>query len=336
MDTRADRYKFLEFLLPKPALLRNASNIQPSLRAGVRNLVSGRLLLSVILPAAIWATLGIMTPVNAQLILERGETGPAVETLQQQLQDRGYFVNVDGVFGQMTEDALIQFQRDAGLAPDGIYGPATESALFGFPQSASPAFTNASFTDTSFPPADSPYINASPGSRTLFPSDRGSDVEALQRELNARGYSTGGTDGIYGPSTESAVRSFQSFQGLSADGVTGPATWRALGFTPSDPFPPIGFPSDPGTSSSGGLTVFGLPRQGPYIVSVPADRDDVEELRQAQRVVTGASFAGSSRGLFIFAGAYSSRAEAEEISLRLRSLELDSRVEYFRNEIILR
>ncbi|MGJ3249680.1 MAG: peptidoglycan-binding domain-containing protein [Elainellaceae cyanobacterium] len=327
MDTRADRYKFLEFLLLKPALLRNTSNIQPSLWAMIRHFISGRFLLSVILPAAIWATVGIMTPVKAQLILERGETGPAVETLQQQLQDRGYFVNVDGVFGQITEDALIQFQRDAGLVPDGIYGPATESALFGIP-SASPAFTNVTF-DTPFPPADSPYIDAAPGSRTLYPGDRGSDVEALQRELNTRGYSTGGTDGVYGPSTEDAIRSFQSFQGLSVDGVTGPATWRALGFTPSGP-------TDPGAPSAGGLTVFGLPRQGPYIVSVPADRDDIDELRQAQRVVTGASFAGSGRGLFIFAGAYSSRAEAEEISLRLRSLDLDSRVEYFRNEIILR
>ncbi|GAA5035862.1 TIGR03767 family metallophosphoesterase [Streptomyces siamensis] len=55
----------------------------------------------------------------------------------------------------------------------------------------------------------------------------GERVRTAQYLLNDRGV-TLSVDGSFGPSTTGAVRFFQSSRGLSADGIVGPATWRAL------------------------------------------------------------------------------------------------------------
>ena len=59
---------------------------------------------------------------------------------------------------------------------------------------------------------------------------RGGQVEALQALLIARGYSCGetGIDGSFGGQTESAVRTFQADNGLTADGFAGPQTMHSL------------------------------------------------------------------------------------------------------------
>jgi hypothetical protein len=52
---------------------------------------------------------------------------------------------------------------------------------------------------------------------------RGPSVRLAQRRLGV------GADGVFGPGTRRAVKSFQRSHGLPADGVVGPATWSALG-----------------------------------------------------------------------------------------------------------
>src|SRR6478672_3915468 len=49
-------------------------------------------------------------------------------------------------------------------------------------------------------------------------------VRAVQRHLRAAGVDPGPVDGRYGPSTEVAVRRFQSAHGLAVDGIVGSRT----------------------------------------------------------------------------------------------------------------
>jgi len=64
--------------------------------------------------------------------------------------------------------------------------------------------------------------------QTLSPGATGSEVKTLQNALKALGYDPGTPDGNYGPSTEAAVKQFQTANGLTADGVVGPETLAKL------------------------------------------------------------------------------------------------------------
>jgi murein DD-endopeptidase MepM/ murein hydrolase activator NlpD len=56
-----------------------------------------------------------------------------------------------------------------------------------------------------------------------------SSTAALQVALRAKGLYAGDVDGIRGPGTSRAVRTFQARAGVGVDGVAGPRTRRALG-----------------------------------------------------------------------------------------------------------
>lgn len=57
----------------------------------------------------------------------------------------------------------------------------------------------------------------------------GQEVRSIQTRLKNWGYYTGSVDGIYGSKTLSAVKAFQRKNGLTADGVAGPATLAKIG-----------------------------------------------------------------------------------------------------------
>ncbi len=67
------------------------------------------------------------------------------------------------------------------------------------------------------------------GRPTLRWGSTGPSVRVAQRKLAAWGYYKGRVDGIYGRLTYAAVISFQRKNGLTPDGIVGPATWTALG-----------------------------------------------------------------------------------------------------------
>ena len=62
--------------------------------------------------------------------------------------------------------------------------------------------------------------------RLRSPYERGADVRAVQRAL---GFTGRALDGVFGPNTKTAVVAFQRRKRLTADGVVGPKTAKALG-----------------------------------------------------------------------------------------------------------
>ena len=58
---------------------------------------------------------------------------------------------------------------------------------------------------------------------------RGNEVTQIQTKLKRWGYYNGNIDGIYGNQTQEAVRYFQRKNGLTVDGIAGPATLKAMG-----------------------------------------------------------------------------------------------------------
>ena len=165
--------------------------------------------------------------------LRRGSSGPDVELIQRRLNriatnypaiPKVYPTN--GVFGQTTEDAVRAFQRAFGLTEDGIVGEATWyriQYIYNAVKRLSDLYSEGlTLSDISLQ-----YPSA------LALGSSGQGVEVLQYYLRyiAQFVPTVPTvevDGAFGPSTEAAVRAFQSAYGLTPDGVVGELTWNSL------------------------------------------------------------------------------------------------------------
>ena len=141
-------------------------------------------------------------------MLYRGYTGDVVKTLQEKLNAKGFDSgNVDGIFGAKTYAAVTAFQKANGLGVDGIVGKLTWAKLY-----------------------DATPVNVTPVTTQpmLRTGSRGDAVRKLQEMLNAKGYTCGNVDGIFGSKTYAAVLAFQKANGLGADGIVGPLTWGKL------------------------------------------------------------------------------------------------------------
>jgi hypothetical protein len=129
---------------------------------------------------------------------------PAVAALQVTLRHHHVYRGpVDGVLGPRTTNAVMRFQRRHGLTPDGIAGPKTRRAFGRFAAHML-------------------------GSRPLAPGMTGWDVAELQFALGWHGFPNATIDGGFGAHVERALKKFQRWSNLSADGVAGPSTFKAL------------------------------------------------------------------------------------------------------------
>ena len=77
-------------------------------------------------------------------------------------------------------------------------------------------------------------LSLSPAAKALSKKgSTGQEVITIQTKLKNWGYYTGSVDGVYGSKTEEAVRYFQRTNGITPDGVAGPATLNLLGIPSS-------------------------------------------------------------------------------------------------------
>ena len=95
------------------------------------------------------------------------------------------------------------------------------AAVGGATAAANAAYTSEELT--------SPYVQTA----VLKQGSNGGEVKELQRRLKEWGYYNGAVDGIYGKGTVEAVKAFQKKNGLTADGIAGIETYKALGMNDS-------------------------------------------------------------------------------------------------------
>lgn len=151
----------------------------------------------------------------------QGQVSGCVTELQNLLNAHGAGLTADGEFGLKTLYAVREYQAATAIAVDGRVGPQTKSKLYTTAGSA-PAPIN---------------LNSASCPADIVQGQKSGCVTELQRLLRHHGYAVE-ADGDFGPGTASAVRSFQSAHGLTADGSVGANTKRELYST--DELPPTG------------------------------------------------------------------------------------------------
>ena len=170
--------------------------------------IAGKLTLDVLFSSSAKGTSTSVGMVGTSLKV--GSEGNEVRSLQSRLKELGYYTgNVDGDFGQSTEEAVKAFQRNNGLTADGKAGSETITKM----------------NSSSVKKASSSGSNVS---GVLELGSRGAEVVELQSRLKKLGYYTGNVDGDFGDSTRLAVRAFQKNNNLYVDGRVGAGTADVL------------------------------------------------------------------------------------------------------------
>ena len=174
------------------------------------------------------------TTTSPLLGLRYGSIGSDVKALQEALIAAGISVRggADGVFGPATQAALKQYQQAKGVSQSGVVDESTANVL-------------ASSGGGTSTPATSALVGLKAGSL-------GNTVKQLQQAMIDAGVKVrGGADGIFGPATGTALKEFQTSQGLPATGVVDQATAAALA-APK----PVGA-QNPAPAEGGGFAEYG-------------------------------------------------------------------------------
>ena len=165
--------------------------------------------------------------------LRRGDTGPAVVTIQAALNRIGQnypaipnIAPVSGVFDTGTEAAVRRFQEIFDLTADGIVGKATWYAIVRLYVAVQKLAELQSLGQVY-------YENSWEFPSDLREGNSGARVTHLQYLLAVLAYFIPqlpevAINGYYGPQTRSAVLAFQAWKGLGQTGIVSTADWDAI------------------------------------------------------------------------------------------------------------
>ena len=165
--------------------------------------------------------------------LRRGSRGPSVVVVQASINRiaQNYpaipkISNVDGIYGEQTENSIRAFQQIFGLTPDGIVGPATWYQLVRLYTAVTRLSELRSQGQRFY------AINWSPPT-VLQVGSTGDKVRQLQYMLSIlssyiQSIPPLAVDGVYGPGTRAAVLAFQRRYQLPETGTVGQTTWDTL------------------------------------------------------------------------------------------------------------
>ena len=163
--------------------------------------------------------------------LQAGDRGSEVTTLQQRLKRLGYFTGqINGNFGSATTSAVIRFQKAKGLTADGVVGDATAAALYKKQERTTAAGNSqrqVQRSDRTTTQSKKPVTSTSKDN-FLQPGDRGLEVRKLQSLLKQAGFYKDSVDGVFGASTEAAIKRFQQANQITVDGIAGSRTIALL------------------------------------------------------------------------------------------------------------
>ena len=144
------------------------------------------------LPALASTSEGLLAQAPSPPLLQFGNEGPEVQTLQSLLQLLGYYSGqIDGRYQESTVVAVSAFQNAAGLNEDGIVGPTTWQKLL--PSVAQVRANGDSVTPTtaSTPPASTVSSTSSSTSTQASASESNGSAETTDAGADTEPASTG-------------------------------------------------------------------------------------------------------------------------------------------------
>ena len=161
--------------------------------------------------------------------MQFGTAGPRVRVLQRCLLALGFKVTVDGDYGSTTYQAVKAFQAIVGYTQDGKAGERTLKKLETYFDAdgnciSGPIAGNKPAVPV--PDPDAPAYDVP--ERTLRLGNTGLDVKYVMKRLYDLKYYSKTPDEKFGAGMLTAVKAFQKKNGLTQDGVVGPATIKVL------------------------------------------------------------------------------------------------------------